>query len=185
MGVEELALPASVQATLGQLVNAAKDGLLALSVGVGLGVLHELMEVEVVRHEARLDRAGCETSLPGCRSGRVKLGAVRAWSCGGGREQPRQSRAVGAPSDLAGPASKAERCNESESVVELPQDSTRLEPDGSGPAKRCVDSQALVGIRLLAAMTSRCRWSATSVCVIVAAGPQGESRALIPPTEQQ
>jgi len=43
----ELALPPSVQAALGQLVNAAKDGLLALSVGVGLGVLHELLEVEV------------------------------------------------------------------------------------------------------------------------------------------
>ena len=42
-----LALPPSVQAALGELVNAAKDGLLALSVGVGLGVLHELMETEV------------------------------------------------------------------------------------------------------------------------------------------
>jgi putative transposase len=48
-GIEagELALPASVQAALGELVGAAKDGLLALSVGVGLGVLHELMETEV------------------------------------------------------------------------------------------------------------------------------------------
>ncbi len=45
--VGELVLPPSVQAALGELVNAAKDGLLALSVGVGLGVLHELMEVEV------------------------------------------------------------------------------------------------------------------------------------------
>jgi hypothetical protein len=35
----ELALPASVREVLGELVNAAKDGLLALSVGVGLGVL--------------------------------------------------------------------------------------------------------------------------------------------------
>ena len=43
----ELALPPSVQAALGELVNAAKDGLLALSVGVGLGVLQELMETEV------------------------------------------------------------------------------------------------------------------------------------------
>jgi transposase-like protein len=32
---------------LGELAGAAKDGLLALSVGVGLGVLHELMESEV------------------------------------------------------------------------------------------------------------------------------------------
>ncbi len=36
----EVALPLSVQAALGELVNAAKDGLLALSVGVGLGVMH-------------------------------------------------------------------------------------------------------------------------------------------------
>ena len=43
----ELPLPPSVQAALGELVNAAKDGLLALSVGVGLGVLSTLMEEEV------------------------------------------------------------------------------------------------------------------------------------------
>ncbi len=40
-------LPFSVQEALGELVGAAKEGLLALSVGVGLGVLHELMEAEV------------------------------------------------------------------------------------------------------------------------------------------
>jgi putative transposase len=44
---EELTLPPGVQAALGELVNAAKDGLLALSVGVGLGVLAEMMEAEV------------------------------------------------------------------------------------------------------------------------------------------
>jgi putative transposase len=43
----ELALPPRVQEALGELVNAAKEGLLALSVGVGLGVLAELMEEEV------------------------------------------------------------------------------------------------------------------------------------------
>ncbi len=32
---------------LGELAGAAKEGLLALSVGVGLGVLHELMAAEV------------------------------------------------------------------------------------------------------------------------------------------
>ena len=52
MGIEreiagELGLPPSVQAALGELVSAAKDGLLALSVGVGLGVLAEVMESEV------------------------------------------------------------------------------------------------------------------------------------------
>jgi len=42
----------------------------------------ELMEAEVVRHEALSDRAGCETSPPGCRSSLVRLGAVRTWNCG-------------------------------------------------------------------------------------------------------
>lgn len=41
------ALPARVQEALGELAGAAKEGLLALSVGVGLGVLAELMEDEV------------------------------------------------------------------------------------------------------------------------------------------
>jgi putative transposase len=40
-------LPVGVQEALGELVGAAKEGLLALSVGVGLGVLAELMEEEV------------------------------------------------------------------------------------------------------------------------------------------
>ncbi len=46
-------MPLRVQAALGELVLAAKDGLLALSVGVGLGVLAELMEIEVTRSSAR------------------------------------------------------------------------------------------------------------------------------------
>jgi transposase-like protein len=40
-------LPPEIQAALGELVGAAREGLLALSVGVGLGVVHELMELEV------------------------------------------------------------------------------------------------------------------------------------------
>ena len=40
-------LPQRVQDVLGGLAGAAKEGLLALSVGVGLGVLHELLEAEV------------------------------------------------------------------------------------------------------------------------------------------
>src|SRR3954464_15036168 len=43
----ECPLPAPVQDALGELVGAAREGLLALSVGVGLGVVHELMELEV------------------------------------------------------------------------------------------------------------------------------------------
>jgi hypothetical protein len=44
---DEAVLPERVQEALGQLVGAAKEGLLALSVGVGLGVLEELMAEEV------------------------------------------------------------------------------------------------------------------------------------------
>ena len=40
-------LPEPVLEVLGELAGAAKEGLLALSVGVGLGVLHELMEAEI------------------------------------------------------------------------------------------------------------------------------------------
>jgi transposase-like protein len=43
----ESPLPAQIQQALGELVGAAREGLLALSVGVGLGVVHELMELEV------------------------------------------------------------------------------------------------------------------------------------------
>src|SRR3954467_6190277 len=47
--VSEMPLPAQVQEALGELVGAAREGLLALSVGVGLSVVHELMEVEVTQ----------------------------------------------------------------------------------------------------------------------------------------
>lgn len=40
-------LPTRVQDALGELAGAAKEGLLALSVGVGLGVLSEMMEAEL------------------------------------------------------------------------------------------------------------------------------------------
>ena len=76
------ALPERVPEALGELAGAAKEGLLALSVGVGLGVLHEVMEAEVVRHEALSDRARWKTSPPGCRSSLRKLGAARTSNCG-------------------------------------------------------------------------------------------------------
>ena len=47
MEAAESPLPAQIQEVLGELVGAAREGLLALSVGVGLGVVHELMELEV------------------------------------------------------------------------------------------------------------------------------------------
>jgi len=43
----ELPLPAEIQEALGELVGVAREGLLALSVGVGLGVLESLMAEEV------------------------------------------------------------------------------------------------------------------------------------------
>jgi len=46
-GTDAAVLPERVQVALGELAGAAKEGLLALSVGVGLGVLSELMEEEV------------------------------------------------------------------------------------------------------------------------------------------
>ncbi len=57
----ELPLPAEIQEALGELVGAAREGLLALSVGLGLTVVHQLMEREVdevvgARHKHNPDR---------------------------------------------------------------------------------------------------------------------------------
>ena len=52
----ERPLPPEIQEALGELVGVAREGLLALSVGIGLSVVHELMEAEVRRSSAR--RAG-------------------------------------------------------------------------------------------------------------------------------
>src|SRR6476659_992912 len=43
----ESPLPAQIQEALGDFVGAAREGLLALSVGVGLAIVHELMQAEV------------------------------------------------------------------------------------------------------------------------------------------
>ena len=75
----EAVLPVRVQEALGELVGAAWEGLLALSVGVGLGVLAELMEEEVDevvgpkgRHDP--DRAAVRH---GHEAGEVTLGGRR------------------------------------------------------------------------------------------------------------
>ena len=89
--VEETVLPVRVQEALGELVGAAKEGLLALSVGVGLGVLAELMEEEVDevvgpkgKHDA--DRTAFRH---GHEAGEVTLGGRRvggrASACAGRR----------------------------------------------------------------------------------------------------
>ncbi len=64
-----------VQEALGELVGAAREGLLALSVGVGLGVLAELMEEEVD------EVVGPKGKLtPGSARARASR---RSWSSGG------------------------------------------------------------------------------------------------------
>jgi putative transposase len=95
-------LPEHVQEALGELAGAAKEGLLALSVGVGLGVLHEIMAAEVdevvgpkgkhnpARRAVRHGHEGGEVTLGGRRvpvdrpraravdgSGEVELGTYR------------------------------------------------------------------------------------------------------------
>jgi putative transposase len=90
--MDEAVLPERVQEALGQLVGVAREGLLALSVGVGLGVLAELMEAEVDevvgprgKHDA--DRIAVRH---GHESGEVTLGGRRI-----GVERPRVRSADG------------------------------------------------------------------------------------------
>ena len=79
VGAPELGLPPRVQEVLGELVNSAKEGLLALSVGVGLGVLAALMEEEVddvvgAKGKHDLERT---TVRHGHEAGEVTLGGRR------------------------------------------------------------------------------------------------------------
>jgi putative transposase len=78
-GGAEVVLAACVQEALGQLVGSAKEGLLALSVGVGLGVLAELMEVEVVEVVGAKGKHDPERTAVrhGHESGEVTLGGRR------------------------------------------------------------------------------------------------------------
>ena len=75
----EVVLPKRVQEALGQLVGSAKEGLLALSVGVGLGVLAELMEEEVGEVVGAKGRHDPERTAVrhGHESGEVTLGGRR------------------------------------------------------------------------------------------------------------
>lgn len=79
VGREELALPPRVQEALGELVGSAKEGLLALSVGVGLGVLAELLEEEVVDVVGRKGKHIPERTAVrhGYEAGEVTLGGRR------------------------------------------------------------------------------------------------------------
>src|SRR5215203_1543090 len=71
--------PEAVLEALGELAGAAKEGLLALSVGVGLGVLHELMEAEVEEVVGPKGRHICDRTAVrhGHESGEVTLGGRR------------------------------------------------------------------------------------------------------------
>ena len=77
--IGELALPPGVQEALGELVSSAKEGLLALSVGVGLGVLTELLEEEVCEVVGPKGKHNPERSAlrHGHESGEVTLGGRR------------------------------------------------------------------------------------------------------------
>src|SRR5581483_5046682 len=96
VGREELGLPPRVQEALGELVGSAKEGLLALSVGVGLGVLAELMEEEVdevVGPKGKHDRERAAVRH-GHESGEVTLGGRRV-----AVERPR-ARSAGGRSEV-------------------------------------------------------------------------------------
>ena len=75
----ESSLPPQIQEALGELVGAAREGLLALSVGVGLGVVHELMEAEVDEVVGPKGRHDDERSAVrhGHEDGSMTLGARR------------------------------------------------------------------------------------------------------------
>jgi hypothetical protein len=77
--MSEAVLPECIQEALGQLVGAAKEGLLALSVGVGLGVLTELMDEEVDDVVGPKGKHNAERSaVPhGHEDGEVTLGGRR------------------------------------------------------------------------------------------------------------
>jgi putative transposase len=108
VGVVEAVLPVRVQEALGELVGAAREGLLALSVGVGLGVLAELMEEEVVeavgpKGRQDLDRVavrhGHEAGEVTLGGRRVQVERPRVRSADGGSELPLRTYAYFADRD--------------------------------------------------------------------------------------
>ena len=98
----ETVLPLRVQEALGELVGSAQEGLLALSVGVGLGVLAELLEeevIEVVGAKGKHDpdrvavRHGHEAGEVTLGGRRVQVERPRVRSANGQAELPLQTYA--------------------------------------------------------------------------------------------
>jgi putative transposase len=93
-------LPPRVEEAVGELVGAAREGLLALSVGVGLGVMAELMEEEVTdvvgpkgKHDPERSavRHGHEAGEVTLGGRRVAVERPRVRSADGSEEVPLQS----------------------------------------------------------------------------------------------
>ncbi len=110
-------LPERVQEALGQLLGAAKEGLLALSVEVGLGVLRELLEAEVeeiVGPKGRHDpervavRHGHENGEVTLGSRGVSVGRPRVRSADGESEVALQTYEHFADRDLLGRVARFE-----------------------------------------------------------------------------
>jgi putative transposase len=75
----ELALPERVTIALAELAGAAREGLLALAVGTGLGVLHSLLDADVERLVGPKGRHNPDRSAVrhGTQPGKVTLGGRR------------------------------------------------------------------------------------------------------------
>jgi hypothetical protein len=79
---DEPVLPERVQEALGELVGAAKEGLLALSVAVGVGVLTEMLEEEV--DEVVGPKGKWNRDRTAVRPWPRRRGGDTRWSPGGG-----------------------------------------------------------------------------------------------------
>ena len=75
----ELVLPEQVTIALGELAGAAREGLLALAVGTGLGVLHSLLDADVDRLVGPRGRHNPDRAAVrhGTQPGKVTLGGRR------------------------------------------------------------------------------------------------------------
>ncbi len=112
-GAAKKGLPEGVQMALGDLADAAREGLLALSVGVGLGVVHELMEAEVTEvcgPKGKNDPARTATRH-GHEDGKVTLG--------GRRSAVSRPRMRSVPSDRELPLATYEHFSERDPLTDL------------------------------------------------------------------